>query len=233
MAQNALAGNNPLEVDDALADTDSAYNESMGVDTMRFMKDHMLWFAARAKTYSKHPSAQVIGTDLSPIQSPWVPPNCVFEIDDFHTDWVYKNKFDFIMAAFEHLKSGGYFEFDGAYAHFLSDDDTHKKAENCQSWLEKLRDASAKFGKSIENVRYWKEKMEKAGFVDVKEESFKVPIGPWPKDPKLKEIGRFQQVQQIQGAEVYTPALFSRVLGWSKEEIDVLLAKVRDEIKDR
>ncbi|KAL1989317.1 hypothetical protein VTN96DRAFT_79 [Rasamsonia emersonii] len=75
--------------------------------------------------------------------------------------------------------------------------------------------------------------MEKAGFVDVKEESFKVPIGPWPKDPKLKEIGRFQQVQQIQGAEVYTPALFSRVLGWSKEEIDVLLAKVRDEIKDR
>ncbi|KAL1989316.1 hypothetical protein VTN96DRAFT_78 [Rasamsonia emersonii] len=30
MAQNALAGNNPLEVDDALADTDSAYNESIG-----------------------------------------------------------------------------------------------------------------------------------------------------------------------------------------------------------
>ncbi|KAL1963768.1 hypothetical protein VTN77DRAFT_7834 [Rasamsonia byssochlamydoides] len=31
---------------------------------------------------NEYPSAQVIGTDLSPIQPPWVPPNCVFEIDD-------------------------------------------------------------------------------------------------------------------------------------------------------
>ena len=27
-----------------------------------------------------HPGAQVIGTDLSPIQPKWVPPNCKFEI---------------------------------------------------------------------------------------------------------------------------------------------------------
>ncbi|WP_277214274.1 hypothetical protein, partial [Isoptericola croceus] len=53
------------------------------------------------------------------------------------------------------------------------------------------------------------------------------------KDPKLKEIGRYQQVQQIMAVESYTPALFSRVLGWNQLEIEALMAKVRNELKDR
>ncbi|KAL1970966.1 hypothetical protein VTN77DRAFT_2800 [Rasamsonia byssochlamydoides] len=196
----------------------------------------------------EYPSAQVIGNDLSPIQPPWVPPNCVFEIDDFENDWLYQTKFDFIHGrelegcvanedrlfsqAFEHLKSGGYFEFAGTVAHFFSDDDTDKKAENCHLFFKNLNLAGNKFGKTFENVRLWKAKMENAGFVDVKETIFKLPIGPWPKDPKLKELGRYQQVQAIQATESYAPALFSRVLGWNSLEIDVLVAKVRNELKD-
>lgn len=119
-----------------------------------------------------------------------VPPNCVFEIDDFETDWVYGSKFDFIHGrelegcvsdedklfaqAFKHLKSGGYFEFDGAYTHWLSDDDTAQKAENCQFLAAKIHEAANKFGKSFDNVPLWKAKMEKAGFVDVKEFVYKV-----------------------------------------------------------
>lgn len=34
-----------------------------------------------------YPSARVMGTDLSPIQPEWVPPNVSFEIDDFEADW--------------------------------------------------------------------------------------------------------------------------------------------------
>lgn len=45
----------------------------------------------------QYPSAQVIGTDLSPIQPSWVPPNCKFEIDDAEMEWTYQaNSFDFI-----------------------------------------------------------------------------------------------------------------------------------------
>jgi trans-aconitate methyltransferase len=29
-----------------------------------------------------HPSADVLGVDLSPIQPAWVPPNCRFTVDD-------------------------------------------------------------------------------------------------------------------------------------------------------
>jgi len=35
--------------------------------------------------------------DLSPIQPPYVPPNCKFEVDDVNKAWTYKpDAFDFI-----------------------------------------------------------------------------------------------------------------------------------------
>lgn len=49
----------------------------------------------------------------------------------------------------------------------------------------------------------------------------------------MKEIGRFQKLQQIQAVEAYGPALFVRVLGWDRLEMEVLVAKVRNELKDR
>lgn len=44
----------------------------------------------------EHPETQVFGVDLSPIQPDWVPPNCVFEVDDLEQQWLWKEKFDFI-----------------------------------------------------------------------------------------------------------------------------------------
>ncbi len=45
-----------------------------------------------------HPSALVLGNDLSPIQPGFVPPNLTFEVDDAEADWTYERKFDFIHA---------------------------------------------------------------------------------------------------------------------------------------
>lgn len=59
-----------------------------------------------------------------------------------------------------------------------------------------------------------------------------MPLGSWPKDPKLKEIGKYQAIQEAQAIESYTPQIFSSVLGWSQEEIQVFMAKVKNEIKD-
>lgn len=44
-----------------------------------------------------HPSAEVIGVDLSPIQPNFIPPNCRFEVDDINKEWTFpENHFDFI-----------------------------------------------------------------------------------------------------------------------------------------
>jgi len=43
------------------------------------------------------PAAEVIGTDLSPIQPGWVPPNCRFELEDANLEWTFPDdKFDLI-----------------------------------------------------------------------------------------------------------------------------------------
>ncbi|KAJ9149491.1 Demethylmenaquinone methyltransferase [Pleurostoma richardsiae] len=194
------------------------------------------------------PSAQVLGTDLSPIQPKWVPPNCTFEVDDYEEDWVYHTPFDFIhgreiegcigneeklfQQSFQHLASGGYIEMQGIYAQFKSDDGTLEKAQDAQLWMKNICEGAAKFGKPLDTAPGWKDKLIEAGFVDVQQEIRKIPIGPWPKDPKLREIGTCQSFQELQVVDSYTPGIFGRVLGWSDEEIKVLIAKVKKDLKD-
>ena len=45
------------------------------------------------------PEATVIGTDLSPIQPGWLPPNCRFYVDDVESEWAFGEReglFDYI-----------------------------------------------------------------------------------------------------------------------------------------
>lgn len=112
-----------------------------------------------------------------------VPPNCTFEIDDFENEWLYNRPFDYIHGrelmgfiadhdhlfarAFQHLKPGGWFEVQTTDPWFYSDNGTHEKATNCKIFLTNLHEAGEKFGKSMGLVQTWREKMIKAGFVDV------------------------------------------------------------------
>ena len=56
------------------------------------------------------------------------------------------------------------------------------------------------------------------------------PIGSWPEDKRMKEIGLFTQLTLEQDAEGYMLFLAS-TLGWSREEIMVYLAMFRKEVR--
>jgi hypothetical protein len=49
----------------------------------------------------------------------------------------------------------------------------------------------------------------------------------------MKELGAYQQANIIEGLDAFSLALMTRVLGWSSEEVTVLLADVRRELLDR
>ncbi|KAF9889525.1 hypothetical protein FE257_007235 [Aspergillus nanangensis] len=68
-----------------------------------------------------------------------------------------------------------------------------------------------------------RENLEKAGFVGVREKVY-----------KAISHGSLAQRQKPERSrlESYSLALFSRVLGWSPEEIQVFLASVRKELQD-
>ena len=47
----------------------------------------------------EHPSSEVVGVDLSPIQPNFIPPNVRFEVDDINKPWTFKdNYFDYVHA---------------------------------------------------------------------------------------------------------------------------------------
>lgn len=99
-------------------------------------------------------------------------------------------------------------------------------------WAGLWAEGMLKMGRDAECARRYKDQMIAAGFVNVKETVYVVPNNQWPKDKRLKEIGMWQNENIASGLEGLSAALFTRVLGWSKEELDVLLAQARKEHKD-
>ncbi|KHN94348.1 uncharacterized protein MAM_07777 [Metarhizium album ARSEF 1941] len=194
-----------------------------------------------------YPSADIVGTDLSPIQAEWVPPNVRFEIDDASLEWTFPlQHFDFIHArtlagairdwpallgrCFKHLKPGGKVEISEGRADFFCDDGSLAEDTATHRWLSEFRRLAAPLGFDI--APQLPDMLRDAGFADVAYAQKVVPLGTWPKNPALKEIGRWFRVQFLDMAlEAYSLALFTRLGGWSNDEAQVLFAMVRNELK--
>lgn len=197
----------------------------------------------------EHPDSAVLGNDLSPIQPSWIPPNLTFEVDDYESEWSYSAKFDFIHGremegmvqdfdrlfaqSYKNLNPGGWAEFQSIELNCFCNDDSRQKATAWVRWSENLHQAARTFGKNMRTVRTWPEKMEKAGFQNVQSVTFPLPFNPWPKDAKLKELGRYQQLHMFEGMVSYSLRLYTNVLKWPKEEVEMLLEEVKSILKDR
>jgi hypothetical protein len=72
---------------------------------------------------------------------------------------------------------------------FESDDGTIAEDSILHGWGPRVLEAGRLMGKSMEVGQYTKQRIQEAGFVDVREQKFKLPIGPWSSDPKMKELG--------------------------------------------
>ncbi|RDW70953.1 hypothetical protein BP6252_07516 [Coleophoma cylindrospora] len=138
-------------------------------------------------------SAEVIGTDLSPIQPQWVAPNCTFEIDDIESEWTFGRPFNFIHSRnmggsirdwdklyakiYQHLQPGGYAEIQEFETWVVSDDDIElKNAPNVLRMLQEVAKASENFGKELNIAPKVKQGMIDAGFEDVTDKVYKVHL---------------------------------------------------------
>ncbi|OCT50377.1 putative SAM dependent methyltransferase [Cladophialophora carrionii] len=205
-----------------------------------------LWAIEVADMY---PSAIVTGTDLSPIQPTWVPPNVRFEIDDMESEWTFEpNTFDLIHIRGLHgtiddwptlyqqcmrcLKPGGWLEQAEYSAQFTSDDNTIPPAGGIVVWNAVGPECHAKLNRELQVLESMRGHMIRAGFESVTEQRYKWPIGPWPKDPALKELGSWCRAHIETGLENWTLRLLTSVLGWTADEVRVLCANVRAEIRN-
>lgn len=205
------------------------------------------WVIEMAK---KFPGAHVQGSDISPMQTECDLPNVHWIIEDasqpdwgsrrydfIHTSMLFGAFTDFrqiIQRAYDYLQPGGWFESKEAYTSVFCDDGTLDRETNAfVDYTRRLDEAMMHIGKPIRIANKLKKWYQEAGFVDVHEEVFKIPINGWPKDPRFKFIGRFWKDSLMQGLQGIVLAPFVRVLGWSMDELEVYLVPVRQAIQDR
>ncbi|TGO20144.1 hypothetical protein BTUL_0001g01560 [Botrytis tulipae] len=169
-------------------------------------------------------------------------------IDDVEDTWRYSQKFDFIhirslggsIASWPHLldqardnlNEGGFIELVDFEYHGYSDDGTGELAPSFQKWQAGLDEASRLFGRDLNVAMKFKNWLEEAGFEAVVERHWRLPMAPWARDRRNKEIGLYMQQNMLDATVAYGMAHFTRILGWSPEEYQVLAAGVRNEFKD-
>ncbi|KAL1854552.1 hypothetical protein Plec18170_004642 [Paecilomyces lecythidis] len=199
----------------------------------------------------QHPNSEILGIDLSPIQPSWGPPNCRFIVEDVELDWSYGGqKFDFIHSrgmiacimdynrmyrqAFDHLVPGGWIEVQEFETRMQSNAPCEgSKRKHIDEWLRYLDEATVSVGRPLTVAGEQRQHLIDVGFEDVAEDIYPIPFGTWPKDPKFKELGRFQLAQMLQAVDSLSPAVFSRILHWDTERVRELTSGVKRELMDR
>ncbi|KAM5344006.1 hypothetical protein ACJ41O_012543 [Fusarium nematophilum] len=192
-----------------------------------------------------HPSAEVIGVDLSPIQPNFIPPNCRFEVDDINKEWTFpESKFDLIHIRYmtgtvpdwpellkkaqRYLKPGGWVEHVELWGDARSDDDTLRPDSPLKTWVDIFNEVGTKIGKPF----FWDSPnaFREAGFENINERKVKVPIGTWAKDKNLKQWGAWNRQFLLQGLEGFSIRSLTELLGWEYEKAQMYLVDMRKEI---
>ncbi|KAF8243602.1 S-adenosyl-L-methionine-dependent methyltransferase, partial [Wilcoxina mikolae CBS 423.85] len=188
-----------------------------------------------------YPSAKVTGVDLSPIQPSWIPPNCDFEIDDIESPWtVAPGSVDYIHArcllgavkdwpgllaqVFTALRPGGLVEIMDVAVMFSP------MGVVGGEYDEFLKAGMEAMGREVIGVGDVPGLLTAGGFVGLSERRGRIPIGSWPVQPQLKELGRMWRECVLAGLEGGAMATLTRGLGWSREDVEVLVGNLRREV---
>lgn len=107
-----------------------------------------------------------------------------------------------------------------------SDDGTVNDKSFFTTWGKTVEELGEKFGKTFKIWQESKTRMERAGFVDVRETRFKWPLNDWPSPDvttsgndggkswkKLRELGIWNQFRLYNGAEGFVLRLLTTVGG--------------------
>lgn len=130
-----------------------------------------------------------------------VPPNVKFEVDDCEEEWTFAQPYDYIHSrymigsirnwprlvaqSFTHVVPGGWVEYHDFDARYYSEDGSLIKDSPIDSWVTTWMKASNDAGRDPQpgpKLLGW---LQEAGFINVKQEKYRIPIGPWPKDSQL------------------------------------------------
>jgi len=127
----------------------------------------------------------------------------------------------------------------------VSDDGTVNEESFFTLWGKTVVEMGRRFGKSFTIWEESRERLERAGFVDIVEKKYKWPVNGWPSPEsrthgddgekswqRLREIGDWNQLRLYDGVEGFMLRLLTVTGGWTYQTAQTFLARMREEIKD-
>ncbi|KAI9732977.1 MAG: hypothetical protein M1818_007410 [Claussenomyces sp. TS43310] len=195
------------------------------------------------------PSATVLGVDLSPIQPTWVPPNVKFMVDDVESPWLHPpDHFDYVHSrhtvmairnwpklmrnVYHHLKPGGWYEMQEIYHFPQCHDGTMPHDHPTVRYWDLISEGLAALGVDFHKTLSLSDMMRDAGFVNVTERVFHIPIGMWPQNKVLKIVGLYWRTILMDGLQPIALGPLTRGLKWKKEQVDEWLVEVQKAYMD-
>ncbi|KAI1359623.1 tam domain protein [Xylaria arbuscula] len=239
-----------------------------------------MWAIEMAEEFEE---STVIGTDLSPIQPEYVPPNVHFYIHDARLDdWWWPDPFDYIhvcenspqsskvnqydqssyhqfvdqaiqylrehhqnsrawedfetdvaQKAYTHLEPGGWFEAQELMP-TLGCDDGSMPADYAPNLLfNDLEDCARKERRPMDIAKTYKQGLINAGFVDVSEQVYKIPINGWARSKNWKTLGDLWNVNCLDAIQGVAMALLHRARGLKRHQIEIHLMETRRGLSDK
>lgn len=133
------------------------------------------------------------------------------------------------------LQPGGWIEQLEAIPPVECDDGSLPSESILGTWGPYTMDSAKKAGRELNAMDIMTEKIRQAGFLDIHVKEYKWPIGPWARDKQFKEAGMVQLQHWLSGMEGWCMWLltkFGSPQPWTKEEVQIYLAKLRKDIKN-
>lgn len=167
-------------------------------------------------------------------------------MDDAEDQWNFRSHFDliharasvlcwrnyatFVSEAYQALEPGGWLEMQEFNHRPVFYGETSKRSA-IKKYCDLIVQGAQSQGISVTGFSEMKNLMTARGFVNIEEKRFIWPLGTWAKGRHHRNLGILLKQNFLMVVEALALRPLSH-LGWSQEEIQVLLAEVRRELQD-
>ena len=100
-------------------------------------------------------------------------------------------------------------------------------------WGEHVYESAATAGIDARASEKFTQQLNAIGFVNVEKVDVQWPVRPWAKGSKNKLMGRLLYQNTLEAIPAISTALFTRRLGWSKEEVDADVVECIKDVDDK